>query len=230
MSFTISEAAVATVLRAHLPIYRWRRPIYQSVMLAALGDLWRDDCRRVLDVGGGTGIVAQAIKELFPVERVVSVDIEDRFLPTLTVETATFDGRRLHFPDGSFDCVAFNNVIHHVRPDDRVVLMRECRRVAPAGAVFLKDHLAASALDHFRLAALDIIGNLPFQGMVWASYLDKQDWRDLAAASGYSIASSSFSKYRSGLLSVPFPNRLEVMMKWEPSDAEASMTKSTATV
>jgi len=169
----------------------------------------------VLDVGGGTGVIAQAISDLFPVDHVVSVDVEDRFAPTLTVEHRTYDGRRLPFEDGAFDCIVFNNVIHHVLPDDRVPLLRECRRVAPRGAMFIKDHLAVSRLDHWRLTALDAIGNVPFHGMVKAEYLSPSQWAVLAADAGYAVTSRTSSIYRRGPFAAIFPNTLEVLMRWD---------------
>ena len=215
----VTLRSVSEVLAAHLPIYRWRKPVYQTAMLATLQRLWEPRYRRVLDIGGGTGVIAQAIRRLFPVDRVASVDVENRFLAGLDVETATFDGRRLPFDDASFDCVLFNNVIHHVLPKDRVPLLAECRRVAPAGGVLIKDHLAAGPLDHLRLMALDAIGNAPFHGMVRARYLSAADWRELAEASGYDIVAAKSAIYRGGALAALFPNGLETTMKWWPSAA-----------
>ena len=135
---TISTDVVADVLSRHLPVYRLRRPVYQAVMLEALRRLWRPSYRRVLDIGGGTGVIAQAVAELFEVDRVVSIDVEDRFLPSLSIEHRTYDGRTLPFADDAFDCVLFNNVIHHVETQDRAPLLAECRRVAPRGALLIK--------------------------------------------------------------------------------------------
>ena len=219
MTDGVDLQTVSTILRAHLGLYHWRRPVYQATMLEALRSCWGEGDRRVLDVGGGTGVIAQAISELFPVDRVVSVDVEDRFLPTLTIEHAIFDGRRLPFADGEFDCVVFNNVIHHVQPRDRAPLLRECRRVAPTGAVFIKDHLAQTLLDHLRLTALDAIGNAPFSGMIRADYLSLAEWRSLAAETGYAISSTTSSTYRRGLVGAIFPNALEVLMRWDSLDA-----------
>lgn len=212
---TIDTDVVAGVLARHLPVYRLRRPVYQAVMLEALRRLWRPGYRRVLDIGGGTGVIAQAVSELFDVDQVVSIDVEDRYLPSLTVEHRTYDGRTLPFADGAFDCVLFNNVIHHVQVPDRVPLLAECRRVAPGGGLLIKDHLATGAVDHLRLAALDVIGNAPFSGMIKASYLEAAQWQALAQASGYRIAESASGPYRGALLGAVFPNRLETTMRWE---------------
>lgn len=212
----ITADAVSTIIKRRLPVYRWREPTYQIVMLSSLAQIWEADSKRVLDIGGGTGIVAQVISELFPIEKIASVDVQDRFLPDLTVETGVFDGRKLPFPDASFDCVLFNNVLHHVDADDRLPLIRECRRVVPTGPIYIKDHLAKSGLDHLRLGALDTLGNLPFHGMVRANYLTDAGWRSLAEGAGYRIERSQSAKYRRRFMAAAFPNRLELMMKWTP--------------
>lgn len=213
---TLAVDDVADVLARHLPIYRLRKPFYQARMLETLRRLWSPEYRRVLDIGGGTGVIAQTIKELFPVERVVSIDVENRYLPSLTIEHGAYGGVQLPFPSGEFDCILFNNVIHHVSPPDRAPLLRECRRVAPNGVLLIKDHVAQAQLDRWRLAALDVIGNVPFQGLVRASYLSGFQWRELAAAGGYEIEQSDTANYRSGLMAALFPNRLEISMVWRP--------------
>jgi SAM-dependent methyltransferase len=214
----VSEAvtldAVQAVLGRHLPAYRRRPPTYQRLMLERLRRQWRPEDRRVLDVGGGTGVVAQAVAELFPVDQVVAVDVADRFVPGLTVETRTFDGLQLPFEDGAFDCALFNNVLHHVPPAGRAPLLRECRRVCGGGRLYIKDHLAAGPLDHVRLAALDLIGNVPFGGMVSARYLTAADWRALAADAGYQPGAFVHDPYRRGPYAVLFPNRLEIAAVW----------------
>lgn len=206
--------AVAASLAARIPMYRWRRPVYQWTMLAQLRSLWRAEDRRVLDVGGGTGVIAQAISELFPVDRVTSIDVAERFLDGLTIETRSHKGSELPFADGEFDCAVLNNMLHHVPVQARVELLRECRRVTRGGAFYLKDHLAASSLDHVRLAALDLIGNTPFHGMVRAQYLTWYDWQALAEKTGCRIEEKRFAAYRSGPMALAFPNRLEIAMRW----------------
>jgi precorrin-6B methylase 2 len=57
--------------------------------------MWPPGRRTLLDVGGGTGVIAQTLKTFFALDRVVSIDVEDRFLRGLDVETLVFDGKRL---------------------------------------------------------------------------------------------------------------------------------------
>jgi SAM-dependent methyltransferase len=212
----ITLADVRGCLAAHIPLYSWRKPVYQYTALASLQQLWDERHRSALDVGGGTGVMAHAIKTLFALERVVSVDVEDRFRPALGIETAVYDGRTLSFPDGSFDCVVLFNVLHHVPVEGRIELIRECRRVAGGGPIYIKDHVSTGWSDDRRLAVLDFLGNVPFGGMVWAQYLTEKDWHELAAQTGHSISGRTSGPYRGGLQAALFPNRLEVSMRWRP--------------
>lgn len=216
MTNDLTVESVERVLTRHVRLYKTITPTYQTMMLRSLRQLWNPDHRRMLDVGGGTGVMAQAVKELFDVEAVTSVDIEDRFLPTLSIATRLFDGACLPFVDNIFDCVVLNNVLHHVPQAVRPGLMRECARVVGAGPVYIKDHLAASGLDHWRLAVLDAMGNAPFGGMIRAKYLSLDDWNVLAAASGFRIDGYAHAEFRSGLFEALFPNRLEITMRWLP--------------
>ena len=210
----LSVSQVADVVGRYVPLYRHKRPVYQTVLLQSLRDLWDTGDQRMLDVGGGTGAIAQAIHDLFPIERIVSVDVDDRFLSALSIETATFDGTTLPFPDASFDCVLLSNVLHHVPGTSRLALLLECSRVAGHGSLYIKDHLATNELDRVRLAMLDCIGNAPFHGMVRGTYMGSSDWAELAAGAGYRVESLESGAYRAGLFARLFPNRLEITMRW----------------
>ena len=209
----ISLDTVTRCLASRISLYRWRRPAYQTALLQTLGRVWDPRHKRVLDVGGGTGIVAQAVKDLFPVDHVVSIDVENRYLKELDIETRTYNGRTLPFEDGQFDCAMLCNVLHHVPKDIRVPLLTECARVA--GTLYIKDHLAQSSLDHWRLTILDLIGNIPFGGMTKADYIERAEWLSLAEQSGFRFTQWQYDTYRSGFMAQAFPNRLEVLMKWE---------------
>lgn len=207
------DAEVERLLASYQPLYRWRRPRYTIQLLKDIAQLLPPGPCRVLDVGGGSGLVAQAIADLFPGKSVVAIDVVDRFLPQLRIERGTFDGRRIPHADGAFDCALFSNVLHHVPLALRAGLLSEALRVTAGRCVVLKDHLASSPLDRARLACLDFVGNLPFGGMVWARYLSQDDWRELFARCGCSAERIAPGPYRSGLASLGFPNRLEILFR-----------------
>jgi SAM-dependent methyltransferase len=208
---SVDLRSVRAILAKRLPLYAHKPPTYQTTMLQELAAHWEGH-ERLLDVGGGTGVIGEAIQTLFG-PRVTSVDVQDRYAPGLPTTTLTYDGLTLPFADSSFDAAMLNNVLHHVPLAGRVPLLTECRRVC-SGPLYIKDHLATSALDHARLAALDLIGNLPFLGMISARYLTEDDWRELREATGYAERARSTAAYRSPLFATIFPNRLEVTMKW----------------
>ena len=216
----LTRREVQDTLARHIPLYRWYPPSYQHAMLNNLADIWEGPHGRLLDIGGGTGIIAQALKEHFGATEVTAIDVEDRFLPGLDVATMTYGGSALPFADASFDAATINNVMHHVAIPDRKPLIAEIRRVVK-GPLYIKDHLSTGRLDDARLAALDWIGNSPFKGMIHADYLSAADWRELAEHGGFAITPAPQRTYRRGPFAVAFPNRLEVVMKWSPAAAES---------
>ena len=71
------------------------------------------------------------------------------------LEIVVGDGRSIAFPDRSFDVAHASLVLHHLEPDDAVVLLREMGRVARSGVII-------NDLDRSRLGWLGawLIGHL----------------------------------------------------------------------
>lgn len=212
----ITLDAVSDVLRRHTAMYRRRPPVYQTVMLADLAAIWHGHHDNLLDIGGGTGVMAEIMQALLPVGEVTAIDVVDRYFENLSVRTQVYDGATLPFADGSFAAATINNVMHHVDPAVRGALMREIRRVV-RGPVYVKDHLARAWIDHARLSALDAIGNIPFGGQISARYLSQSDWEALASDHGYAIAAQASGRYRTGTMAAVFPNRLEIALRLQPA-------------
>jgi ubiquinone/menaquinone biosynthesis C-methylase UbiE len=95
----------------------------------------------VLDVGTGTGAVAEAVAPL--VKEVVAVDISKSMLNiargkgnSLNIDYKYADARRLPFPSGVFDKVTGRMVFHHIMEGgDRAIL--ECCRVLKSGGIIV---------------------------------------------------------------------------------------------
>lgn len=203
------------IFSKHLGMYRSKIPYYQAEMLNSLLRVWKGRHDTLIDVGGGTGIIAQAVSEIFAVDKVCVVDVVDRFCENLTVHTQCYDGKNLPFADREFDAAMLNNVLHHVPVQNRVPLLREIRKKV-RGPLYIKDHESCGAIDNLRLQFLDAVGNIPFGGMIWARYIERSEWTELALQSGYRIEARVDGNFRTAPYSLIFPNRLEVTMRFEP--------------
>jgi len=120
---------------------------------------WRGD-ERVLDVGCGPGLLTVGAAHRVPNGSVVGVDVwnpravsgnrAESVLENATIEGVSNrvdvkegDARKLPFPDGSFDVVVSNFVVHELQARaDREQMMREVARVLkPGGHVMLVDFI-----------------------------------------------------------------------------------------
>jgi SAM-dependent methyltransferase len=216
MNSPITLDAATPVLAQFAPLYKKRAPVYQVEMLNQLHAVWQGPHDTLLDVGGGTGLMAQAMQTLMPIGKVTAIDVVDRYFAGLSVDTQVYDGTHMPFADGSFSAATINNVMHHIPVESRHIVMREIRRVV-TGPVYIKDHLPISRIDHAKLAILDFLGNIPFGGMVKADYLERSEWDALAHAGRYRIAAEISGQYRNGPMAMLFPNRLEVTMRLDPT-------------
>lgn len=208
-----AQSEIVRALGSHQRLYRFRKPRYQVQLLEDLAALLPGGDCRILDVGAGSGVVAELIASSFPGKSVVAVDVTNRVLPTVNVPFRTFDGHTLPFGDNSFDGALLCNVLHHVKSDARRGLLTEILRVTGGGPIVIKDHVARSGLDRLKLACLDFAGNAPFGGMVEASYLTAADWNRLLAELQCTGEMLPRSRYRGGVFAVMFPNGLEVCFR-----------------
>ena len=122
---------------------------------------------RMLDIGTGPGHMPLLVCERVADARVVGVDLARHMLEHAErrraasphsdrIEFQLADAKGLDFPDGSFDVVFSNTILHHI-PDPRPFL-REAHRVLRPGGVFLVRDLfrpadAAQALALVQLYA-----------------------------------------------------------------------------
>ena len=102
----------------------------QAAMLA--GHLDRGDS--ILDVGCGTGYLANQMREMYGVEP-TGVDIRDARVSPIAF--SSFDGTSIPFPDKSFDHIVLSYVLHHA--NDPLALARECHRVARRSAIVFEE-------------------------------------------------------------------------------------------
>jgi ubiquinone/menaquinone biosynthesis C-methylase UbiE len=102
---------------------------------------------RVLDVGAGDCRLAVQLRKTIGCE-IVPVDVEDFNVTDLKL--TLFDGRRLPFPDHSFDVVLLVFVLHHA--EDVKAVLAEAARVS-RGRVIVFEDVTSGFWDRFVFRA-----------------------------------------------------------------------------
>ncbi|MDX2035639.1 MAG: methyltransferase domain-containing protein [Isosphaeraceae bacterium] len=122
-------------------------PSHRAIIRRIEQDAGRDRPIRILDVGCGTGVFAERIREAFPKAEVWGVDLVSAMLEKGAerwrahrghVVPIQGDSERLPFQSSSFDFVTCANSFHHYPHQDRAVA--EMKRVlTPGGRLLLID-------------------------------------------------------------------------------------------
>jgi ubiquinone/menaquinone biosynthesis C-methylase UbiE len=138
---------------------------------------------RVLDFGCGTGTLTLMVEASRPGAEVVGVDV-DRGVLTIArdklernhskIALAQVSPGPLPFPDRSFDRVLSCLVFHHLRHDEKLAVLGECRRVLhPGGEIHIADwglptsrllragFLLTQLLDGFETTDDNVCGRMP---------------------------------------------------------------------
>jgi len=129
---------------------------------------------QLLDVGCGDGTLATLLRDAVPKLDVQGVEVLPR--GDCAIPCRAFDGSHLPFPDDSFDCCLFVDVLHHTV--DPFPLLRDACRVSRK-FLLIKDHLAEGALDHWTLRLMDWVGNRSHGVALPYAYLSGAKWQDL---------------------------------------------------
>jgi ubiquinone/menaquinone biosynthesis C-methylase UbiE len=101
-----------------------------------------------LDLATGNGDVAFAVADRQPAARVIGIDIADRAISRnrtaaqeqgrANIEFLLTDGRKIDFPDATFDGITSRYALHHF-PDVEATLADARRVLKPAGAFVVAD-------------------------------------------------------------------------------------------
>ena len=111
----------------------------------------------VLDVGTGTAHIPIELCRRDFEGRITAVDLAKAMLEVgqRNVERAGFtaqirlqrvDAKNLPYPDGRFDAVMSNSIVHHI-PQPRTVLAEMARVVRPGGLLFVRDLMRPADLE-----------------------------------------------------------------------------------
>lgn len=102
---------------------------------------------RLLDIGCGDGVTELFMAKLLPGCRVDGIDISAKSIAAATEKNiagtsfTVYDGKKIPFPDNSFDILFMAAVLHHVDFSFHAALMSEMHRVLKQGGrIYLFEH------------------------------------------------------------------------------------------
>jgi len=130
------------IIRTYIPHYDESRGMQLDLLAAGLPN----SATRIVDLGGGTGSLAEAILERFPYVSVLVRDLDKDMLAIARNRLARF-GSRVELDTGSFtdplppaDAVVAAFALHHVRSlQEKAYVYRGIRQAIRPGGVFLND-------------------------------------------------------------------------------------------
>ena len=174
-----SDTSENLAVHAHRKIIMGRRV---HKLAASIATLIPQDCSTILDVGAGTGEIAQAILEKNPSLQITGTDVYLR--PKTFIPVIEYNGQELPFADNTFDLVMTVDVLHHCT--DPLATLKECARVAEKG-VIIKDHVANSRWDRTVLRFMDWVGNRAHGVVLPYNYLSSREWDNSFEANGLAL-------------------------------------------
>ena len=184
---------LGSIQKLHAVFTLRRREEVLARNIAALLPL---DTQSVLDIGCGDGVIASLVAEARPGLNVEGVEVLDR--ESCRIPYRLFDGRRLPFPDASFDAVSFVDVLHHT--DNIEALLAEAARVSRRYLI-IKDHVWSTRLDFAVLRFMDWVGNRSYGVRLVYNYQRRRRWLELFEHSGLNVTAWNSAL---GLYPIPF--------------------------
>lgn len=85
----------------------------------------------ILDVGGGTGVMAEFLPEFVDRSKYINLDVSEEILKYCKYKHVLAPAEDIPFPKNSFDYVLQSEVLEHVK--DKVKTLEECYRVLKFG-------------------------------------------------------------------------------------------------
>lgn len=154
---------------------------------------------KIVDIGSGSGDIAKLLQDRGL--NITPVDVADYHYPRV-IDTTIYDGKKLPFPDKSFDKALLLMVLHHT-PDPKLVF-DEAARVAAYVVVIETSY--TNPINRLFTIILDAIGNLRLEAF-WDSYKTNAQWREFFAKRGFDVVESK--KYNDkNMLIFPFSHIL----------------------
>jgi ubiquinone/menaquinone biosynthesis C-methylase UbiE len=159
----------------------------------------------ILDLGTGTALIPIELCRRWAGCRITAVDAATSMLDlareniaaagfTDRIEVAQIDAKRLPYPDGQFDVVMSNSILHHI-PEPLGVLREAVRVARPGGLLFFRDLLRPDSTNQLdSLVATYAADCNPHQRQLFAdslhAALSLAEIRDLIALLGFAADSA----------------------------------------
>jgi ubiquinone/menaquinone biosynthesis C-methylase UbiE len=144
-----------------------------DVLATVISELIPDNST-VLDIGCGSGEIANKIQQIRPDINISGIDVYVR--DTTSISVKEFDGKQIPFESNSIDYCIFVDVLHHT--DNIQQLVSEAFRVCKKG-VIIKDHIYHSRTGYQILKFMDWVGNKPHNVVLTYNYQTKKQWLDI---------------------------------------------------
>jgi len=131
------------------------------------GNNQRFEKLKILDVGSGCALSTMVYGDLFPNSEVTGIDISAPYVRYARARAQFRDSRNTKFylmnaqnmsaiPDNTYDIVSFTYVLHEMRTENGLAVLKEIQRILkPGGAVtgfevsYISNFIERKALEHF---------------------------------------------------------------------------------
>lgn len=153
------------------------------VLATHISEMLPVECRSLLDVGCGDGMITRLVGQRRGNIRTEGVDVLVR--PETMIPVTPFNGERLPQTDRSFDVVSFIDVLHHIKNPS--IMLREGWRVARLG-ILIKDHACPGSISRFILMFMDWVGNRPHGVSLLYNYWSQGQWESAWGRLGLEIS------------------------------------------
>jgi len=131
-----------------------------------------EGAKEILDVGCGDGAIGAQLMEAHGGLKATGIEIVDS--PGALIPTKQYDGKRIPFPDESFDLVMATDVLHHT--PDIPAMLKEMARVSKR-YVLVKDHTVYGFFSRAWISLIDFATNVPFGIHCEYNYPSLETWR-----------------------------------------------------
>ncbi len=135
---------------------------------------------KILDFGCGSGILAKKLKEKFDA-KILGIDIKDNRV--FKIPFQIFDGKKIPFPEDSFDTILISFVLHHTK--DPIEILKEAKRVAKKTIIF--EDIAEGIFGKVRMAVHLLTFGFFIGEFPKIKILKEKDWEKIFENLGFKI-------------------------------------------